>query len=371
VGLGLLLLLLLAGGLWLRSWLLFEPARPGEERVATLRVRPGTGLAAIADSLVALDLLDDPRRLLWAARLTGLDRGLQPGDFVLSSRLGPREMLAALQVYSVPSRRLRLIEGERLEDLAGLAARELGLDSLLLVELGRDSLFAASLGLPLPTLDGALFPDTYLVSALDGERELLVRLVERFREVLAELAPPGVLDTLDLRRLLVLASIVEAEVQLSSEADTVAAVYLNRLRRGMRLQADPTVQFLLPDGPRRLRFSDLEIDSPYNTYRYSGLPPGPIGNPGKAAMAGVLAPADCDYLFFVARGDGSHAFAHTYAEHLENRKPLDELRRRLAAERRAAQRHAAAALAEALDEADTLGEDFGDPDSLAAILDQP
>jgi len=292
-------------------------------------------LEAVADSLVALGLLDDPRRLRWAARWTGLDRGLQPGEFALGSWMGPRETLRRLQVYSVPVRRLRLPEGARLEDLARLGADSLGLDSARIVELGRDPGFAAGLGLALPALDGALFPDTYEYGALDDERELLRKPAERFRAVLAELAPPGVRDTLDLRRLLTLAAIVQAEYQLAGEADTIAAVYVNRLRRGMPLQADPTVQFLLPGGPRRLTLADLEIDSPWNTYRHAGLPPGPIGSPGRTALAATLAPAACDYLYFVARGDGGHAFARTHEQHLENRRPLDELRRRLARERRA------------------------------------
>lgn len=327
-------------GAWL--WLLHMPGAAGTPRSATLRVAPGSGLAAIADSLAALGLLDSPRRLRWAARLSGLDRGIKPGDFRLDSRMSPLEMLAALQVYSVPVRRLRMPEGGRLEDLAALAADSLGLDSARTVALGRDAGFVDSLGLRLPSLDGALFPDTYAFDALDGERELLGRLALRFREVLAELAPPEVRDTLDLRRLLTLASIVQGEYRLASEADTIAAVYVNRLERGMPLQADPTVQFLLPDGPRRLTLEDLEIESPWNTYRHRGLPPGPIGSPGRVALAAALAPARCDYLFFVARGDGSHAFARTHEEHLENRKPLDELRRRLARERRAEARRSAA-----------------------------
>lgn len=320
----------------LGAWLLLAPCHRGPSRQALLQIRPGARLGAVADSLVALGLLESPLRLKLAARLTGLDRGIQPGLFTLDSRMSPLALLEVLQTYAVPSRRLRMPEGARLEDLAALAADSLGLDSLQVVELGRDRAFVAGLGLSLPSLDGALFPDTYTIGALEDERALLERLAKRFQEVFAELAPAAVRDTLDLQRLLTLASIVQAEYQLPGEADTIAAVYSNRLARGMRLQADPTVQFLLPDGPRRLTLDDLEIESPWNTYLHKGLPPGPIGSPGRIALAAALQPARCDYLYFVARGDGSHAFAKTHDEHLENRRPLDALRRRLARERRAA-----------------------------------
>jgi UPF0755 protein len=326
-----ILLFLLAAGGWLT--LIEAPAARGPVKQDTLRVQPGMTLGQISSELQARGLLASPFRLKLAARLFGLATGIQQGLFILDSSMSPREMLEALQDYAVPVRRLRVPEAARAGEIAGIVSRELELDSLRLMELVGDSLFIASFGLNQPDLEGLLYPETYLVSEVETEEQVLARLVKMSLSVIDELSPGARPKGHELRELLTMASIVQGEVQLASEADTVAAVYHNRLKQGMRLQADPTVQILLADGPRRLLLKDLEIDSPYNTYLYKGLPPGPIGNPGRVALAAAMKPAECDYLYFVARGDGSHIFAHSYDEHLENRKPLDRLRRELLRDR--------------------------------------
>ena len=124
-----------------------------------------------------------------------------------------------------------------------------------------------------------------------------------------------------------LASIIQGEVMQWDEASLISAVYHNRLKRRMPLEADPTIQYIISDGPRRLLKDDLKIDSPYNTYRYRGLPPGPINNPGKRAIIAALYPADVDYLYFVAQGDGSHSFNSTHDGHIRDKRKLSRLRR--------------------------------------------
>ncbi len=326
-----ILLLLIAAGGWIG--LIEAPAARGPIKQDTLRVEAGMTLGEIASELQARGLLTSPFRLKLAARLFGLATGIQQGLFILESSMSPWEMLEAMQDYAVPVRRLRVPEAARAGQIAGIVSRELGLDSLRVMQLVGDSLFIASFGLNQPDLEGLLYPETYLVSEVETEEQVLTRLVKMSLAVIDELSPGARPKGHELRELLTMASIVQGEVQLASEADTVAAVYHNRLKQGMRLQADPTVQILLPDGPRRLLLKDLEIDSPYNTYLYKGLPPGPIGNPGRVALAAAMKPAECDYFYFVALGDGSHVFAHSYDEHLENRKPLDKLRRKLRRER--------------------------------------
>ena len=333
-----LIALVTVAGVRFHSWLLSGPANPGELRVFTLRVGEGMNLPQIASRLHAEGVLNDSRRLLMGARFGGLDRGIQQGTFVLSSQMSIRELLLRLQEYSVPSIRVTLLEGWDAKRIVHELVQATDLDSLRFTELIHDSSFASAQGFDgFPGLEGLIFPDTYVFSSLDSEEDILVRTCSRFREVFAGMLQPSVRDTLNLLRLVTLASIVQAEYQWRSEADTIAAVYLNRLKRGMKLQADPTVQYLLPDGPRRILFRDLKIDSPYNTYLYAGLPPGPINSPGRVALKAVLHPARCNYLYFVARGDGRHRFAHTYAQHLENRKPLDRLRRESRRQRRQAQ----------------------------------
>ncbi len=323
-----LIALVAVAGLRFHHWLLSGKANPDVVRVFNLRVREGMTLPQIASRLHAEGILNDPRRFQMAARFGGLDRGIQQGTFVLSSQMSIREMLLRLQEYSVPSIRVTLLEGWDAKRIVHELVQATDLDSLRFLELIHDSSLAQAQGFEgFPGLEGLIFPDTYEFSALDSEEDILVRTCTRFREVLAGMLSSNMRDTLDLHRLVTLASIVQAEYQWTSEADTIAAVYLNRLKRGMKLQADPTVQYLLTDGPRRLLYRDLEIDSPYNTYRYAGLPPGPINSPGRVALKAVIRPARCNYLYFVARGDGRHSFARTYAQHLENRKPLDQLRR--------------------------------------------
>lgn len=326
----LVVLVLLLIGSWGAWQLLIEaPAAGGPETLDTLHVSPGMSLGLIARQLEERGLLDSPNRLKLAGRLFGLESGIQQGRFPLSSRMSPRELLEALQHYSVPTVKLRIPEGARAPEIAGLLGAVDGLDSARVMTLVGDSAFIVSLGLDQPDLEGLLFPDTYLVSQDENEAAILRRLVARSLGVVDRLSRDNRPAGVELRELLTLASIIQGEYQLAGEADTIAAVYRNRLRLGMKLQADPTVQILIEDGPRRLLLKDLEIDSPYNTYRHRGLPPGPIGNPGQVALAAAWQPAECDYLYFVAQGDGSHAFAITYDEHLENRKPLDRMRRRL------------------------------------------
>jgi len=312
------------------SWLAKEPGWAGKHTVAKLLVKPGMTLRQVAEELHRLELLDNPRRLLLAARLLGGDKGVQVSAFILDSRMSPVDLLRQLLVFSGPTIKVRIPEGARTADAIGLLARATGRDSLLMSQLARDSAFVRLLDLPVPDLDGLLFPDTYFFSPVEDERAILFKAVMRFQQELNRLAPSGLQDSMDLRRMVTLASIVQMEYQVPREAPVVASVYLNRLAVGMKLQADPTVQYLLKK-PRRLYFKDLDNPSPYNTYVHTGLPPGPIGCPGRIALRAVLEPARTDFIYFVSLGDGRHAFTRTYAEHLEAKRTLDELRARVEA----------------------------------------
>ena len=144
---------------------------------------------------------------------------------------------------------------------------------------------------------------------------------------------------MNLHEAVILASIIQGEVMIDDEAPIVSAVYHNRLKRGIPLAADPTIQYLLPDGPRRLLNKDLEIDSPYNTYKNRGLPPGPVNNPGRIAIEAAINPADVDYIYFVAKGDGSHAFNRTHSGHLRDKQKFQQVRREVARKERTNKRN--------------------------------
>ncbi|MEX2088727.1 MAG: endolytic transglycosylase MltG, partial [Bacteroidota bacterium] len=161
-----------------------------------------------------------------------------------------------------------------------------------------------------------LMPDTYRFFWQTEEREIIERMVNEFKSFFVDsLKSRQKGMNMSLNQVLTLASIVEGETSLDRERTTVAGVYHNRLKRRMRLEADPTIQYIVPDGPRRLLYSDLKIDSPFNTYRNYGLPPAPIGSPGRLSILATLYPEQHAYLFFVADGTGGHKFSRNYAEH--------------------------------------------------------
>jgi UPF0755 protein len=197
------------------------------------------------------------------------------------------------------------------------------------LRLARDPLLIRDLDPEAEDLEGYMFPDTYDIPRVPNtERALVGRMVRRFRDVIAPELTGMAERGLSVRKVVTLASVVELETARRQERPRIAAVFWNRLRRGMPLQADPTVIYALRRGglwDGNIRKKDLGIDSPYNTYRYAGLPPGPIGSPGREAIRAVLEPAETRELYFVSRNDGTHHFSETLAEH---NRAVDRYQRR-------------------------------------------
>lgn len=211
---------------------------------------------------------------------------------------------------------------------AEILERELAVDSAAFVRAATDTRLLLKLEIDGPSFEGYLFPDTYFFTGTETPEQMIERMVANFRvQIPAETDERIMALGLSLNELIALASIVEWECQIPSEAKIISSVYHNRLKKGMLLQADPTVGYALGKGPSRLYFSDLRVDSPYNTYKYHGLPPGAINNPGRRSIEAALHPATTPYLFFVAQGNGLHAFTSTFEEHLQAKQKLDELRR--------------------------------------------
>jgi UPF0755 protein len=179
-----------------------------------------------------------------------------------------------------------------------------------------DDRFTQGMGITASNLEGYLFPDTYRLSWSTTPEKVAQVMVEQFRKTITDSLMRRAEEIgFSLAQVVTLASMIEAEAKDGNERDLISAVYHNRLRRGMLLQCDPTVIYALPKLDRPLLLKDLEVDSPYNTYRYPGLPPGPICNPGKASILAALYPAGVNYLYFVATGEGSHIFSATLAQH--------------------------------------------------------
>jgi peptidoglycan lytic transglycosylase G len=198
---------------------------------------------------------------------------------------------------------------------ARLAAEALA-DPDRIQALAQDEAFIRRMGLGTPSMEGYLFPETYRLSKGMPEEEILRRMVGRFREGFGapEEERARVLG-LDLHAIVILASIIEKEARVEEERRLISAVFHNRLRRQMPLQADPSILYSYPERRGRLTQADLRRSDPYNTYTNPGLPPGPIANPGRASLQAALDPAPVDHLYFVARQDGTHAFSRTLAEH--------------------------------------------------------
>ncbi|HKJ03377.1 MAG TPA: endolytic transglycosylase MltG [Longimicrobiales bacterium] len=298
-----------------------------------LVVPAGASFSTVTDSLVARGVVSTPRLFRLYARLRGDDRQVKSGRYALTPGAPWKEILDDLtrgRVMTVP---LTIPEGFRLSQIAPRIAAISGVDPdsvlALLQRPGIDSTY----GVPGPGLEGYLFPDTYRFAAGVPVETVLATMTRRYRQAWTP-ARRARLDSLGMseRDLVTLASIVQAEARRGDEMPRIASVYHNRLRAGWLLQADPTVLYAL-GGPRpRLLYAAIDsvADSPYNTYRRPGLPPGPIGAPGDAALDAALYPAEEPYLYFVARMDGSHVFTRTLAEHnravAESRRELAEAR---------------------------------------------
>jgi UPF0755 protein len=225
-------------------------------------------------------------------------------------------------------------EGLTSMEIAGILRERLGMDSTEFMRVVRDTALVRELGLRGPSLEGYLYPDTYLFSTNTDLRRLARRMVANWRMHLPDNAEAAAQTLgLTLHEVMTIASIVEWETATKSEARTISSVYHNRLRKRMLLQADPTVSYALGKGPSRLFYSDLKVDSPYNTYKYTGLPPGPINNPGRHSIDAALHPEQTGYLFFVSQGDGTHAFTTKFSDHLSAKEVLDDLRREQDAKR--------------------------------------
>jgi UPF0755 protein len=268
----------------------------------------GAGLDEITARLNAAGVIDRPWLFRLAVRLDGQDRALKAGEYAFPAGATPASVINMLARGETVARRLTVAEGLTVAEVFRLLAENEALSG------------------ELPELppEGSLLPETYFY-ALGDDRAALVRRMQRgMRELLDELWPARAeaLPLADRQEALILASIVDKETGVAAERPAVAAVFLNRLRQGMRLQSDPTVIYGLTGGngplDRELTRADWRHDSPYNTYRIYGLPPGPIGNPGRASLEAVLNPEDVDYLYFVADGSGGHAFGRTLDEHNRN-----------------------------------------------------
>jgi UPF0755 protein len=301
----------LAGVVAIAGWTQLQAylGRPGPARAETTVVLArGAGLAGITTQLTEAGVIDHPWLFRLAVRVLGRDRDLKAGEYAFPAAISPRSVIGMLANGQTVARRLTVPEGLTVAEVFRLLAEAEALSG----------------DLPESPPEGSLLPETYFYAYGDSRADLVRRMRHAMQDLLDELWPRRAagLPLRNRAEAVILASIVDKETALAAERDHVAAVFVNRLRLGMRLQSDPTVIYGLTEGAgalgRELTRRDWEHESAHNTYRVDGLPPSPIGNPGRAALEAVLAPANVDYLYFVADGTGGHAFARTLEEHNRN-----------------------------------------------------
>lgn len=289
--------------------------------VEQVTVPPGSSFSVVTDSLAAHGIIEHPRWFRLLARARGLDRSVRAGVYQLPRGSTAWSVMDALKRGDQLLLRITVPEGLTLAEIAPIAREALGIPVDSFMAAANDAAGASAFVEGAMSFEGLLLPETYLVPAGVSARGL-VRIMAQ--QGLEAWDPAWVqrLDTLGMTRLhlLALASIIEGEARVNSERSVISAVYWNRIRKGMPLQADPTVQYAIQQatGARksRLLLKDYGFKSPYNTYLNTGLPPGPVNSPGRASIEAALYPAPVPYLFFVAAGDGHHVFTRTYGEHL-------------------------------------------------------
>ncbi|RKX71759.1 endolytic transglycosylase MltG [candidate division WOR-3 bacterium] len=275
-------------------------------------VYPAEPLTTVVESLRTKDVLVSPFLMIALSRVLGWERRIRPGYYYIGRTETPLSILLKLRRGGIDTIRVTIPEGFSLQQITHRLARLGLIDIDTFTRLAHDPEFIGRLGFPgVTTLEGLLFPDTYIFSIFNSEEEIITRMVKRFKEIIKQL---GIRDS--LYPILTLASIVEKEAKIDSERPIIAAIFLKRLRNGRPLESCATVNYALGGHRRRLRLSDLRIDSPYNTYRYPGLPPTPICSPGKASLKAVMNPKETQYLYFVSNGHGGHYFSTTYWGHL-------------------------------------------------------
>lgn len=274
-------------------------------------------MRAAADSLATRHVIRSAALFRLYASWNKHDRAIKPGTYLLRPGSPYGELTTALTTGRGLVHVVTVVEGWELRQIVPQLARSLGVPRDSVNAAVRDTALRARLDVPTPTLEGYLFPATYTFPDGTTAREAVRQMVARFERAWRP-EWDARLQALALRRhdALTLASIVEREAVRPEERPVIAAVYYNRLRKGMRLEADPTIQYALGRHTARVLYRDLDVDSPYNTYRRIGLPPGPIGSPGAPSIAAAVTPANVPYLYFVAMPDGHHEFRATYAEHL-------------------------------------------------------
>jgi UPF0755 protein len=292
-------------------------------------IHAGMSARHIGEKLERHGLIRSALLFEWTARIRGHAQELEAGTYELGEGKTTAAILEQLRRAPLEMVRVTLPEGLTRQETARLLQREELADSSRFMALTEDAILLRQLGIGAPNLEGYLYPETYFLDLHDTEEEIIRRMVAEFFAVFTD-SLYARLDSvgLSLHQAVTLASIIEREAVVARERPVISSVFHRRLQFNRRLESCATVEFALGFHRKRLTNADLKVVSPYNTYAHRGLPPGPIGNPGKASIVATLYPAETEYLYFVARGDGTHSFSRTNREHLAAKRAVKREERR-------------------------------------------
>ncbi len=312
-----LLVFLVSGTLLWDSFSRFlSPPPVKSPAVQTIRILPGMSLQAIALHLNREGIIQDPYKFMVLAWIKGQGKKIQWGDFEFYPGIPPRLLLYYLTTGKTMLKRVTIPEGFTLQQIAKRISEENLVEEKTFLASAHDPRFLEELGIDGQSLEGYLFPDTYIFKRGMSAQTIQKKMVHRFKEVFTELQDrEGFSSPKDMKKAVILASIVEKESGLQSERPLIASVFYNRLKNGMALQSDPTVIYGIKDFNGDLTKKNLQTRTVYNTYLQPGLPPGPIANPGKDSLRAVLSPAKSEYFYFVSKNDGSHYFSKNLKDH--------------------------------------------------------
>ncbi|HIC92016.1 MAG TPA: endolytic transglycosylase MltG [Syntrophaceae bacterium] len=310
---------------------LFHPSSY-ERRLKTIYIFPGMNLREVTEILTKNELIRDADKFILWAKITGCASRIKAGEYQFNTAMPPREILDRLVDGSTVIHKVTVPEGYNLFQVAKLLSQKHLIDEEKFIQKAFDPELISSLDVEGLSLEGYLYPDTYYFRWGMDEEDILKTMVNRFYTVYnSKFKDVATKRGLSKREVLTLASLIEKETSIPQERPLISAVFHNRLKKGMRLECDPTVIYGLikyfGEFKGNITKEDLGTKTPYNTYLIRGLPPGPISNPGEAAIHAALYPAETNYLYFVSMNDGTHYFSRNLREHSRAVRKYQKMRR--------------------------------------------
>ena len=290
----------------------------------------GASLKEVSATLQDYNIIRNERSFLLAVKTLGYEKDMPAGRFKLVKASTNFDIIDQLVNGIQVNKRVTILEGWTIDVIAEELQDKIGVDPDEFKNACKNELLLWKWGISEESVEGYLFPNTYLFSEEEDIQDIIGRMINQFKQrITVEFRDRMKELGMDEKEIITLASIIEGEAIYDRERPVISGVYHNRLNIGMRLQADPTIQYIIEGSPRRLLNKDLKIKSPYNTYLNEGLPPGPINNPGIESIKAALYPVETDYLYFVAKGDGYHTFSRTKEEHNIAKRKFQKIRRQL------------------------------------------